>query len=54
MFSPLLEQNVDYWNLGASYGPTTWGNILTQIDPYSYAGLGIGLSIGLSVLGAAW
>jgi len=37
-----------------AYTNTTWGTVLRQIDPYSYAALGIGLAIGLSVIGAAW
>jgi hypothetical protein len=32
----------------------TWADILMGIDPYSYASLGVGFSIALSVLGAAW
>jgi len=35
-------------------GPHTWADILTSIDPYSYAAVGIACAIGLSVLGAAW
>lgn len=42
------------WHDGVIGMPNTWGNILTNINPYSYAAAGIGLSIGLSVLGAAW
>lgn len=35
-------------------GTQTWGEILLEIEPYSYAALGVGLSVGLSVIGAAW
>lgn len=31
-----------------------WSDIVYNIDPYSYAALGIAFTIGLSVLGAAW
>lgn len=31
-----------------------WGDIWNNIDSYSWASFGMGLSIGLSVLGAAW
>eukprot|EP00164_Ancoracysta_twista_P005306 GFYU01007263.1.p1 GENE.GFYU01007263.1~~GFYU01007263.1.p1 ORF type:complete len:181 (+),score=26.27 GFYU01007263.1:88-630(+) len=31
-----------------------WPDVLAGISPYMYASLGIGFSIGLSVLGAAW
>jgi V-type H+-transporting ATPase proteolipid subunit len=33
---------------------TTWGEILLQIDPYSYGSFGIAVAIGFSVVGAAW
>jgi len=32
----------------------SWSNLLLGIDPKSYAAIGIGLSIGFSVVGAAW
>jgi len=31
-----------------------WTDIFTQIDPYLFAALGVGLVIGLSVVGAGW
>ena len=42
------------WNVGAYYGPTSWSDVVMSIDPYAWAAIGVGLSIGLSVLGAAW
>lgn len=32
----------------------TWVYALTKISPYTYASVGIAISIGISVLGAAW
>merc|ERR1719150_2950887 len=33
---------------------TYWSSIFSQIDPFAWAFVGIGLSIGLSIVGAAW
>ncbi|TVU03321.1 hypothetical protein EJB05_51144 [Eragrostis curvula] len=33
---------------------TSWGSALTHISPYTFAAIGIAVSIGVSVLGAAW
>ncbi len=30
------------------------GTVLTQLSPYSWASIGAGVAIGLSVAGAAW
>lgn len=32
----------------------SWACALSSVDPYFYAYLGVALSLGLSVLGAAW
>eukprot|EP00163_Fabomonas_tropica_P031218 TRINITY_DN734_c0_g1_i10.p1 TRINITY_DN734_c0_g1~~TRINITY_DN734_c0_g1_i10.p1 ORF type:complete len:187 (-),score=39.06 TRINITY_DN734_c0_g1_i10:337-897(-) len=32
----------------------TWYSITSSMDPYSWAAIGVGLTIGLSTLGAAW
>ncbi|CEM02647.1 unnamed protein product [Vitrella brassicaformis CCMP3155] len=32
----------------------SWGEVFYHINPYSWAAIGIALSLGLSVLGAAW
>mmetsp|Transcript_8732 Transcript_8732/g.12916 ORF Transcript_8732/g.12916 Transcript_8732/m.12916 type:complete len:231 (+) Transcript_8732:70-762(+) len=32
----------------------SWAAIISRIDPYLWSGMGIGLVIGLSVIGAAW
>jgi V-type H+-transporting ATPase proteolipid subunit len=31
-----------------------WADVFTQIDPYLYAAVGIGLALGLSIIGAGW
>lgn len=33
---------------------TTWADILSSISPYSWAYVGLALSLGLSIIGAAW
>lgn len=33
---------------------TTWAQILSSLSPYSWAYIGLGLALGLSVIGAAW
>ncbi|THU61053.1 hypothetical protein C4D60_Mb07t19210 [Musa balbisiana] len=33
---------------------SSWSRALTQISPYTFASIGIAISIGVSVLGAAW
>lgn len=35
-------------------GYQEWGDVLSDIDPYTWAFVGAALAIGLSVLGAAW
>jgi len=42
------------WNVGPALGPTDWTGVVSSIDPYAWAALGIGIAIGLSVIGAAW
>ena len=34
--------------------PTAWADIFYSIPPYTWASVGIGLALGLSILGAAW
>lgn len=31
-----------------------WADVFSKIDPYLFSALGMGLTIGLSVIGAAW
>ncbi|KAL2897750.1 VHA-c''2: V-type proton ATPase subunit c''2 [Bienertia sinuspersici] len=33
---------------------SSWARALVQISPYTFSAIGIALSIGVSVLGAAW
>ncbi|URE15095.1 26S protease regulatory subunit 8 [Musa troglodytarum] len=33
---------------------SSWSRALTQVSPYTFASIGIAISIGVSVLGAAW
>jgi hypothetical protein len=32
----------------------SWGAVLTDISPYTWACVGLGFALGLSILGAAW
>jgi len=34
--------------------PTTWSDVFYSINPYTWANVGVGLALGLSILGAAW
>ena len=34
--------------------PTNWSDIAYSISPYTWASVGIGFALGLSILGAAW
>lgn len=38
----------------ATYAASSWARALVQISPYTFSAIGIALSIGISVLGAAW
>jgi V-type H+-transporting ATPase 21kDa proteolipid subunit len=33
---------------------SSWARALVQISPYTFSAIGIAVSIGVSVLGAAW
>jgi hypothetical protein len=33
---------------------TDWGHVISCISPYSWAYVGIGITLGASVVGAAW
>lgn len=41
----------DCWNDSTF---VTWADILSSISPYSWAYVGLALSLGLSIIGAAW
>mmetsp|Transcript_33479 Transcript_33479/g.132082 ORF Transcript_33479/g.132082 Transcript_33479/m.132082 type:complete len:151 (-) Transcript_33479:2082-2534(-) len=41
-----------FWFLPACY--EYWWDLFVQIDPYMWAGVGTAVTIGISVLGAAW
>jgi len=43
--------------MGALVAPAyaeSWGNLLSSLNPYFFCYLGVAMSLGLSVLGAAW
>lgn len=44
-------QDETCWNDCTS---TTWAEILSALSPYSWAYIGLGLALGLSIIGAAW
>ena len=39
------------WSYCTSY---TWADLLSNISPYSWAYVGLGLALGLSIIGASW
>ena len=43
-----------YYNLSGIGTRFDFGWVLSAISPYMWAGLGVGLSVSLSILGAAW
>ena len=52
----LSTQKILHRNTTVMVSPVTssWARALVQISPYSFAAIGIAISIGVSVLGAAW
>ncbi len=34
--------------------PATWGDVFYSVNPYTWANVGIGMALGLSILGSAW
>jgi len=34
--------------------PTDWSSLVYDIDPYSFAYIGVGIGLGFSIAGAAW
>jgi hypothetical protein len=34
--------------------PQSWSEVFYGISPYTWANVGIGITVGLSILGAAW
>ena len=43
--------NEECWNDSTFY---SWADLLSSISPYSWAYVGLGLALGLSIIGAAW
>jgi V-type H+-transporting ATPase proteolipid subunit len=39
---------------GVAIHASSWGAALVRISPYTFSAIGIAISIGVSVLGAAW